>query len=142
LCGCVDLGPHGELDQLWRHLRTSFRSWLHLAVDNLNRSPQQLAVSQVADEVGQRDQRRAAPLDRYLTLFLLHGRQPEHVGKAPAHVVEELDGDALAAAKLGDERDPLPQLLALRLELLHLCQKRSQSRGFLLGACQLRIELR
>ena len=41
-----------------------------------------------------------------------------------------------SAAKLGDERDALPQLLALRLELLHFRQKRPESSGLRCAAAK------
>ena len=65
-------------------------------------------------------------------VLLLDRRQPQHVGKAVADVIEQLHRNALAAAKLLDQRDALLELLALRLELLDLRQQRLQPRGFLL----------
>src|SRR4029453_17545908 len=79
-----------EIDQLHRLAPCSARVLcIHLAVDDLNRLPEQCSVSKVAHEVRQPDERRAETFYRHGPAVLRHVGEPHHVGKALTDMVQE-----------------------------------------------------
>jgi hypothetical protein len=126
--GRLDTGANSEADDVDRRVVLPDRQRFDLAVDDLDRPEQQVRAPEIAHEIGERDEGRAAPLNRQRLRGLFHVGQPEHVRETAAHVIEQLHRDALAGAELFDQLHALLQLPAPRLELLHLGEERLQPR--------------
>ena len=81
---------------------------------------EQLRRLERADEIRQRIQRGAAPLERDVIRGLTKVRQPHRLGQRLADLIEQVDRTGLPFPKLFDQRDALLELRAATLELRHL----------------------
>src|SRR5690606_6175779 len=108
---------------------------LDLARDDLDGPAEGARALEVADEVGQRRERRRAAVDGDGGARLAEAREPEPLRQAAADLIQQRHRRVLPGAELLDEGHALLQLRALRLELLDLLEDGGQALAF--GLCLL-----